>query len=143
MDDFNITAVDVSGTAVVPSGSTWRRDPVPACACDSGANCRHSDSARGESLKWLPAFFVPYSNTTDGPPGCQHGTMFDPPWPTGYGYMAERVDQAGGKSPTFDYEIVDRVRVPEEPGEYLLSWRWDTEQKSQVWSACADITIVL
>ena len=142
VSDFNISAVDVSGDAVVPKGSTWRRDPVPACACDSGGNCRFSNSARGESLKWLPAFFVPYSNATDGPPGCHHGTMFEPAWPTGYGYMPERVDQAGGTSPKFDYEIVDRVRVPQEPGEYLLSWRWDTEQKSQVWSACADITIV-
>ena len=57
------------------------------------------------------------------------------------GAGAKAVDQAGGTSPKFDYEIVDRVRVPQEPGEYLLSWRWDTEQKSQVWSACGDIVI--
>ena len=68
--------------------------------------------------------------------------MFEPPWPTGYGYIAERADEGGGRSPKFDYEMVDRVRVPEETGEYMLSWRWDTEQKSQVWSSCADIEVV-
>ena len=31
--------------------------------------------------------------------------------------------------------IVDEVRVPEalEPGQYMLSWRWDSEQTNQVW----------
>ena len=47
----------------------------------------------------------------------------------------------GPKSPPFDYEMVDALRVPEERGEFLLSWRWDTEQKSQVWSACADVVV--
>ena len=27
-------------------------------------------------------------------------------------------------------------------GEYVLGWRWDCEMSSQVWSSCADITIV-
>lgn len=140
--DFTIPAVDVGGDAVVPKGSTWRRDPIPACACDAGLDCRHAGSARGRSLQWLDAFLMPYSNATTGPPGCQHGTMFEPPWPQGYGYMAERTDQGGGRSPRFDYEMVDRVKVPAEAGAYLLSWRWDTEQKSQVWSSCADILVV-
>ena len=65
-DDFFIAAVDVGGDAVVPKGSTWRRDPIPACACDSGLDCRHASTGRGQSLKWLEAFFVPYSDRTDG-----------------------------------------------------------------------------
>ena len=61
----------------------------------------------------------------------------------GYGHIAERYDEGGGRSPKFNYELIDRVKVPAGiAGEYMLSWRWDTEQKSQVWSACADITIV-
>ena len=67
--------------------------------------------------------------------------MFEPPWPQGYGHIAERRDEGGGASPTFDYELIDRVKVPTEKGEYLLSWRWDTEQKSQVWSACSDVVV--
>ena len=139
---FTIPAVDVSGEGIVlPKHSTWRRDPIPACACDSGLNCRHASSGRGMDYAWLKAFFVPYTNNTDGPPGCMHGTMFEPPWPTGYGHIAERVDTGGKRSPKFNYEMVDRVRVPSEAGEYLLSWRWDTEQKSQVWSSCADVVV--
>lgn len=39
--------------------------------------------------------------------------------------------------------IVDHVRVPDdlEPGQYLLSWRWDVEQTHQIWQNCADVTI--
>lgn len=115
---------------------------VQACACDSGLNCRvGGGGGRGESLRWLEAFHTPYSNATDGPPGCVHGTMFAPPWPQGYGYIAGRRDEGGGATPPFNYEMVDRLRVPRETGEYLLSWRWDTEQKSQVWFSCADVVV--
>ena len=46
--------------------------------------------------------------------------MFEPPWPTGYGHIAERADEGGGRSPKFDYEMVDRVRVPEEKGAAMI-----------------------
>jgi hypothetical protein len=40
--------------------------------------------------------------------------------------------------------IVDIVMVPvgTPPGEYVLGWRWDVEETAQVWTSCADITIV-
>lgn len=66
---------------------------------------------------------------------------------TGYGYESERADSPGpdgapgARSPKFNYEMVDQLRVPAETGAYVLSWRWDTEQKGQVWSGCADIVI--
>ena len=43
----------------------------------------------------------------------------------------------------FDWVLVDQVQVPAElqPGNYILSFRWDCEQTPQVWSACADIEI--
>ena len=36
------------------------------------------------------------------------------------------------------------VEVPEnlEPGEYVLSFRWDCQQSPQVWNSCANIQIV-
>merc|ERR1719261_909502 len=39
--------------------------------------------------------------------------------------------------------IVDQVLIPADlvPGEYVLGWRWDCEESSQVWSSCADVTI--
>jgi len=38
----------------------------------------------------------------------------------------------------------DLVKVPEdlEPGEYVLSWRWDAASAPQVWVSCANIEIV-
>jgi hypothetical protein len=51
--------------------------------------------------------------------------------------------------PDFDrtyrsYAIEDSVVVPTDiaPGDYVLGFRWDAEQSSQVWSSCADITIM-
>ena len=40
--------------------------------------------------------------------------------------------------------IQDEVRVPRDlpAGEYVVGFRWDCETSSQVWSSCADITIV-
>ena len=42
------------------------------------------------------------------------------------------------------FAVEDELRVPRElpAGEYVLGWRWDAEMTSQVWSTCADITIV-
>jgi hypothetical protein len=42
------------------------------------------------------------------------------------------------------YSIVDRVVVPSniQVGDYLLSWRWDSEQSPQIWQNCADVLVV-
>jgi predicted carbohydrate-binding protein with CBM5 and CBM33 domain len=40
------------------------------------------------------------------------------------------------------YSLVDKVQVPEQKGEYILSFRWDCEQTAQVWNSCADVVIV-
>jgi hypothetical protein len=41
------------------------------------------------------------------------------------------------------FSVVDLVLVPDdlEPGDYVLSWRWDCEQSPQIWQSCADITV--
>ena len=38
----------------------------------------------------------------------------------------------------------DHVVVPEglEPGEYVLSWRWDSANAPQIWVSCSNIDIV-
>ena len=42
------------------------------------------------------------------------------------------------------YMFKDVVEVPEnlEPGDYVLSYRWDCERTPQVWNSCANINIV-
>ena len=44
----------------------------------------------------------------------------------------------------YAFAVEDELRVPRElpAGDYVLGWRWDAEMTSQVWSTCADITIV-
>jgi len=41
------------------------------------------------------------------------------------------------------WSIADTVKVPKDlkPGPYLLSWRWDCEESTQVWENCADLVI--
>ena len=40
------------------------------------------------------------------------------------------------------WAIVDEVQVPKVKGDFVLRWRWDTEQNPQIWTHCADVTIV-
>ena len=42
------------------------------------------------------------------------------------------------------WAIKDLVEVPEslEPGQYILSFRWDCLNTPQVWASCANIEIV-
>jgi len=41
-------------------------------------------------------------------------------------------------------QIVDTLSVPAElpHGDYVMQWRWDCEGSAQVWTNCADITII-
>ena len=53
-------------------------------------------------------------------------------------------DPLGGADNFHAFAVEDELRVPRElpAGDYVLGWRWDAEMTSQVWSSCADITIV-
>ena len=39
--------------------------------------------------------------------------------------------------------IVDTVKIPDNlvPGEYVLGWRWDCEESTQIWASCSDVKI--
>lgn len=51
------------------------------------------------------------------------------------------VDEDEGQA--FQWSIVDKVRVPKvPPGDYVVSFRWDSEQTPQVWASCSDVKIV-
>merc|ERR1711957_546928 len=80
------------------------------------------------------------------------GPTFEPPMPGLYGFggatcgseFAERdctTDEYFKQD--FHFSIVDKVEVPSDlaPGEYTLSFRWDSEQTSQVWVSCADVKV--
>jgi hypothetical protein len=134
--DFEIAAMDVNiGTK--PTGSFWRRNPIPACNCDLGFLCG-SKTVQSNGTK--PWWIDPEAKTKT--PACPTGTQFEPPHPSIYGYSTTY--QQGGKVKEQDmaYSLVDKVQVPEQKGEYILSFRWDCEQTAQVWNSCADIEVV-
>jgi hypothetical protein len=42
-----------------------------------------------------------------------------------------------------EWSIMDKVTIPAdlEEGEYMLGWRWDCEESTQIWQNCADIIL--
>lgn len=126
-----------------PAGSEWARFPVPSCdVCNPSTEC-------GEPL--MPTSGMDYgspwnqqvncnaacagSTISKASGSCPGATQFPEPLPGMSGF---------GKS-IWHWSVVDRMQVPEdmEPGDYLLSLRWDCEQSDQVFQNCADIEIVI
>jgi len=69
--------------------------------------------------------------------------------PCGSGYPGGNTDEDfpnpfGKSNMGKNTAIVDLVKVPSmlPPGDYVVGFRWDCETSSQVWSTCADVSIV-
>jgi len=99
-----------------PPGSQWTKNPIPACY-PYGGYMEEDSSA------------------------CVNGVQFPPPAPGLQGF-GENFKAPG--YPLFLFTIMDEVQVPSiiEPGEYVLSFRWDCEQTYQIWNMCSSINIV-
>ena len=63
-------------------------------------------------------------------------------WPVGSEWTKIEAPKDG---PLPAWGIKDLVQVPAnlEPGNYVLSFRWDAQAASQVWSSCANIVLEL
>jgi len=119
-----------------PAGSMWSRGPIPTCAGYEG----------GFDIKWF-APVIPGIKCEPYPWEPKNGpkTQFPPPLPGLYGWGTDYSDQITHKPGHYmPYFIIDRLQVPKNlaSGNYVLSWRWDVEQGSQIWTTCADIEIV-
>jgi hypothetical protein len=113
-----------------PPGSTWTRNPVPACGTADGGEV--TENAR--------------------PAHCE-GAQFPPPAPGVVGYYAatpyERTAEPGGRRALTPWSVVDEIKIPEGLGsgcpawgcDYILSFRMDSEQTAEVWTNCADVKI--
>jgi len=113
-----------------PQGSMWTRNPIPACRGPGGGSVAGSHKKCGTG---------PWGNAT-GP-----GVQFPPPFPYGYGFGNHDPSIHGGDTGgTFMWSIVDKLQVPlaMEPGDYVLSFRWDGEQTPQVWNTCSNVRIL-
>jgi hypothetical protein len=124
---FNTTARgwDVGGDDVVPAGSTWRKCPLPRGPWTwkfSGPSfepvCEESDACKNAHTKAPPCL------GTTSPCFCKCSG-------DGVGDLPQ-------------LEIVDKVIIPAglAPGKYVLGWRWDCEESTQIWTSCSDVTIV-
>lgn len=127
MDPSNrteISAIRVTD-GVLPAGSTWTKNPVPAC----------NDIPR----------LGGHNHKCSGP-------MFTPPAPGVWGFGAgscatgvpsERCTLEEERKREMHFGIVDKVRIPDvPPGDYVVSFRWDCQQLPQIWLNCADVKIV-
>lgn len=47
------------------------------------------------------------------------------------------------KKEFFDFGIVDKVKLPADlpEGDYVVGFRWESEQTPQIWQSCSDVTI--
>ena len=97
-----------------PKGSTWRRNPIPACSGPHGG----------------------FNNADNS---CPQGTQFPAPGPGLHGFSITR----SGLNDIFKFSVVDKLKVPRNlpDGEYVLSWRWDNDQTPQIWNTCSSIRI--
>lgn len=123
-----------------PVGSMWSRIPIPST--------------------WLGPRCIPGPNDTATTPNkCLHGEATNEdgpcvPCPQTPGSDCSRCDNNGKPAfpppcdecmgNTHSHGIRDVVKVPGHlrPGRYVLGWRYDCEATAQVWSNCADITLV-
>lgn len=130
-DRNNRTQIQATRTSegTWPTGSMWTKNPISACAGPFG----------GASLR--PCL----------------GPQFEPEPPIhglyGFGGAACQVvaeknftgctEEQFGKL-SFNFGVVDKLVVPAflPTGDYILSFRWDSEQGPQVWTTCADVNII-
>ena len=138
-------------------GATWARNPIPVVAswrpgC-KGGNATHgitNDDTDPGTHPGTREHYAAVSGTVSTDPAGQPCRQFDPPCPGDHGWRrnngsTDPTDVAGECSHNWiGGMIVDQVRIPAglAPGAYVLGFRWDGEQTSQVWSSCADVTLV-
>ena len=137
--ELNIPAVDVS-EGTWPKGSAWRLNPIPACNCDKGDGCSTANGTMDLQKAYTDAGPPQPTGIATNGNECLTGTQFPVPFPYGYGMHMWYNKQDG---PSRDmWAIVDLVQLPNITGDFVLRWRWDTEQNPQIWSHCADVRLV-
>lgn len=123
-----------------PAGSQWTRNPIPACSGTEGGS-KMSNGCTAPQFEPPMKDIVPANPKWAQSPGL---------YGFGYGrcesglYGADCSDEETWYwRNKFSFNIIDYVHVPEDlqVGEYLLSFRWESEQTPQIWANCADVTI--
>jgi len=142
---FADRSVTINATVVaVGGGKGWVMNPIPSYESDF-VSCDYV-VPEGEHCGWHCPGCGPPTYAADGACPCKCAEKY----PGVPNYVAADKLIFPDPLPNFDkssnyttYAIEDTVQVPANlaPGEYVLGWRWDAEQTSQVWASCSDITI--
>lgn len=129
-----------------PAGSEWARDPVPGCKMceDSFAQCGAPlppvplDQPGGGYTDAWNAQVDCYGACCGSSSSKQHGVC-----PQGTEFYPAVSGRSGFGKNVPEWSIMDKVIIPADlvEGEYLLGWRWDCEESTQVWQNCADIRL--
>lgn len=142
--EFPMTKVMIGvGNAV----TEWARDPVPGCKmcesalekCGAPLNPVPSDQPGGGWTDPWETQVNCYAACCGSTSSKSHGTC-----PQGTEFFPAVSGKSGFGKNVPDWSIMDKVLIPAdlEEGDYLLSWRWDCEESTQVWQNCADIRLV-
>ena len=98
---------------VTPPGSMWRMNPIP----------RNDPWGTGDGFE--PVCDWAHNSGT--------GSDQAEPYPC----------QGGSETGLGNLEIVDHVKIPAglPAGDYVIGWRWDSEESNQIWQSCSDVTV--
>lgn len=111
--------------------------------------------SRGKTLHTIPAARTKVGTTPAGsewtrnpvpdqPRDPSFPPNFPPPLPGFSGHCCDEGCPEGcGDGFGQAWSLMDKVKVPDhlEPGDYVLGWRWDCEELTQVWTNCADVQL--
>ena len=86
--------------------------------------------------KWIKTN-LPQANTGTWPQGSMWRSVSNLRWAVDAKTMPEALRAKR-------VSVKDYVKIPRKlpKGDYVLSWRWDTERSNQVWATCSNIKIV-
>eukprot|EP00040_Diaphanoeca_grandis_P027648 m.157851 g.157851 ORF g.157851 m.157851 type:complete len:387 (-) comp31067_c5_seq2:77-1237(-) len=117
---------------IIPVGSTWARNPIPFIyGKHEGCTNATDEFAKDVNGNVCRQFEPPCDE--------DHG------WTTTPGSNNSQDVMGKCSNNWIEGAIVDEVVIPQglNPGAYVLGFRWDCEETSQVWSSCADVTLVV
>lgn len=116
-----------------PKDSAWARNPIPRQGEYTNGATRPNKTETDAG--WVE-FPPPCPWDCSGQPDCPNPGSANKGHDTQQNFAGCSGDWRGGS-------IVDTVLIPAdlEPGQWVLGWRWDCEETSQIWQSCADVTI--
>jgi len=148
--------VDDTVCPVIPTGSTWARNPIPRIHDDNLGmafigGCWSQEGPPGQVCKQesSPGRCWDKKDCSNFPTPCPE---LDVGWYGGDAtHMPDRFHppddnrHEGWCSGDWTLGMIsDQVVIPKniKPGKYVVSWRWDCEETAQVWQNCADVNIL-